>query len=267
MFIALLTMAAIAVGAALWLTRPHVKEGNLAKMIDDILPQTQCTKCGYPGCMPYAEAIASNRADINLCPPGGEEGIRMIARLLGVRFKPFDEDVLLKPKSLAVIDENLCIGCTLCLQACPVDAIAGTAKQMHTIIAAECTGCELCVAPCPVECISMVPLPQQKRNKQAADHARERYVFHQYRIERDRQEKAEKLAAKEKAIKERTQGISTDPAYAAQQKIQAAIERARQAAVKPKNTENLTPQQLEKIAEIEARRAHLRELTNKQDSS
>ncbi len=159
MISALLVMVAIslALGAVLGYSALKFKvEGNpLVEKIDAVLPQTQCGQCGFPGCKPYAEAIAKGEADINLCPPGGEEGIRKLADLLGVEFKPFGEGAAPKGKMVAVIDEDICIGCTLCLQACPVDAIAGAAKQMHTIIASECTGCELCVAPCPVDCISM----------------------------------------------------------------------------------------------------------------
>ncbi len=133
-----------------------VTESPLVQKIDAILPQTQCGQCGFPGCKPYATAIAAGEADINQCPPGGEEGIRKLAELLGVDPKPLNaEHGAPKPKSVAVIDENLCIGCTLCIQACPVDAILGTAKHMHTVIAKECTGCELCIPPCPVDCISM----------------------------------------------------------------------------------------------------------------
>ena len=133
-----------------------VTESPLVEKIDAILPQTQCGQCGFPGCKPYATAIAAGEADINQCPPGGEEGIRKLAELLGVDFKPLNaEHGAPKPKSVAVIDENLCIGCTLCIQACPVDAILGAAKHMHTVIAKECTGCELCIPPCPVDCISM----------------------------------------------------------------------------------------------------------------
>jgi electron transport complex protein RnfB len=131
-------------------------QGNpLVEKIDAVLPQTQCGQCGYPGCKPYAEAIAKGEAEINKCPPGGEDGIHKLADLLGKEFIPFGEGAAPKAKSVAFIDENTCIGCTLCIQACPVDAIAGAAKQMHTIIASECTGCELCLAPCPVDCISM----------------------------------------------------------------------------------------------------------------
>ncbi len=163
--IALFVMAGLAIvlGAVLGYSAIRFKvEGNpLVEKIDAILPQTQCGQCGFPGCKPYATAIANEEADINRCPPGGEEGIRKLAELLGREFKPFGEGAAQpKPKAVAIIDENICIGCTLCLQACPVDAISGAAKQMHTIIASECTGCELCVAPCPVDCISMVPLPQ-----------------------------------------------------------------------------------------------------------
>ncbi|GAB4122166.1 MAG: electron transport complex subunit RsxB [Sideroxydans sp.] len=140
-------------------------EGNpLVEKIDAVLPQTQCGQCGYPGCKPYAEAIAKGEADINQCPPGGEDGIRKLADLLGVEFKPFGGNTQPKPKSVALIDENTCIGCTLCIQACPVDAIVGAAKQMHTVIASECTGCELCVAPCPVDCITMEPIPESVAN-------------------------------------------------------------------------------------------------------
>ncbi len=161
---ALLVMLAIAVvlGAVLGFAAIKFRvEGNpMVDKIDAILPQTQCGQCGFPGCKPYATAIANGEADINLCPPGGEEGIHKLADLLGRDFVPYGGDTAPKPKSVAFIDENNCIGCTLCTQACPVDAIAGAAKQMHTIIAAECTGCELCVAPCPVDCISMIPIEE-----------------------------------------------------------------------------------------------------------
>ncbi|MFP4639789.1 MAG: electron transport complex subunit RsxB [Guyparkeria sp.] len=137
-------------------------EGNpLADRIDELLPQTQCGQCGYPGCRPYAEAIAKGEADINRCPPGGESTIRNLAELLDVEVKPLDDDLEVQEvKKLAVIDEEVCIGCTKCIQACPVDAILGAAKQMHTVIEDECTGCELCVEPCPVDCIDMVPVEE-----------------------------------------------------------------------------------------------------------
>ncbi|MCL4315346.1 MAG: electron transport complex subunit RsxB [Gammaproteobacteria bacterium] len=139
--------------------RFRVEGDPLVNKIDALLPQTQCGQCGYPGCRPYATAIASGEADINQCPPGGEAGIIALADLLGRDPKPLNaKHGTLKPKMVAVIDEPLCIGCTLCIQACPVDAILGAAKQMHTVIEQECTGCELCVAPCPVDCIRMEPV-------------------------------------------------------------------------------------------------------------
>ncbi|MDP2833682.1 MAG: electron transport complex subunit RsxB [Pseudomonadota bacterium] len=133
----------------------RVEDDPLVEKIDAILPQTQCGQCGFPGCKPYAEAIAKGEADINKCPPGGEEGVKHLAELLGVEPKPLGAGLESKPKSVAVIDENTCIGCTLCIQACPVDAIVGAAKQMHVIVASQCTGCELCLPPCPVDCIHM----------------------------------------------------------------------------------------------------------------
>ncbi len=168
MLSALLVMAGLALvlGAVLGFSAIKFRvEGNpLIDQINAILPQTQCGQCGYPGCKPYATAIAEGTAEINLCPPGGEDGIHKLADLLGMEFKPFGGGTVIKPKSVAFIDENICIGCTLCLQACPVDAISGAAKQMHTIIASECTGCELCVTPCPVDCISMVPIEETVTN-------------------------------------------------------------------------------------------------------
>lgn len=137
----------------------------IIEKIDSILPQTQCGQCGYPGCKPYATAIASGEADINQCPPGGDDGIHKLADLLGVDYKPLNEEHgVPKPKSVAIIDEKTCIGCTLCIQACPVDAILGSAKHMHTIIEKECTGCELCLPPCPVDCIEMVSIKETTEN-------------------------------------------------------------------------------------------------------
>jgi len=138
--------------------RFRVESDPVVDRIDAILPQTQCGQCNYPGCRPYAEAIAAGEAQINQCPPGGEAGIRALADLLGVEPLPLNpENGEELPRTVAVIDEQACIGCTLCIQACPVDAILGAAKQMHTVIEAECTGCDLCLPPCPVDCIAMVP--------------------------------------------------------------------------------------------------------------
>mgnify|MGYP005842527655 CR=1 FL=1 len=169
MLTALLVMAglAVALGAVLGFANLtfRVEGSPLVEKIDAILPQTQCGQCGFPGCRPYAEAIAKGGADINQCPPGGEDGVHQLAELLGVEPKPLNQaHGIPKPKSVAVIDEETCIGCTLCIQACPVDAIVGAAKHMHTVIAAECTGCELCLPPCPVDCIAMVPVPETLEN-------------------------------------------------------------------------------------------------------
>jgi len=163
MLTAVFTLTALAIVFGLLLgfaaVRFKVEGDPLADQVDAILPQTQCGQCGYPGCRPYAEAIAAGEAEINRCPPGGETTIVALADLLGRDPIPLSEEVgEEKEKMVAVIDENTCIGCTLCIQACPVDAILGAAKQMHTVIEEECTGCELCVEPCPVDCIDMVPM-------------------------------------------------------------------------------------------------------------
>lgn len=160
-----------------------------AKQIDAVLPQTQCGLCGYKGCMPYAEALANNTAEINLCPPGGVDGLFAIAKLLDKDPTNFIAEMEQKAKSnsVAIIREAECIGCTKCIQACPVDAILGAAKQMHTVISDECTGCELCIAPCPVDCIDMLPVMDDK--KQRADHYRHRYHARLLRL----QQKTDKM--------------------------------------------------------------------------
>ncbi len=140
-------------------------DGNpVVDKIDSVLPQTQCGQCGFPGCRSYAEAIVNGEAEINLCPPGGESSMLSLAQLLDKQPVPLDE-LLLEEKieTVAIIDEQTCIGCTLCIQACPVDAILGTSKKMHTVMTHECTGCELCLPPCPVDCIKMLPLEQDLR--------------------------------------------------------------------------------------------------------
>ena len=139
--------------------RFRVEGDPIAEQVNALLPQTQCGQCGYPGCKPYAEAIAKGDK-INKCPPGGEATIQALADLLDVEVEPLDAVEGEKPQMVAFIREAECIGCTKCIQACPVDAIVGAAKQMHTIVAADCTGCELCLAPCPVDCISMQPIAE-----------------------------------------------------------------------------------------------------------
>jgi len=164
--IALVGLAAVS-GAILGFAAVRFKtDGNpIVDQINDILPQTQCGQCGYPGCRPYAEAIASEEAQINQCPPGGEAGIQALADLLDVEALPLDAEHGEEAVSqVAFIREDECIGCTKCIQACPVDAILGAAKQMHTVIVSECTGCDLCVEPCPVDCIDMIPEEQSLTN-------------------------------------------------------------------------------------------------------
>jgi Na+-translocating ferredoxin:NAD+ oxidoreductase subunit B len=162
--IAVLALSGMAIlfGAILGAASVKFKvEGDpLVEQIDTLLPQTQCGQCGYPGCKPYATAIADGKADINRCPPGGHTTIQALADLLGVEAKPLDAEhgVEAEVKTVAYIHEDLCIGCTKCIQACPVDAILGAAKLMHTVIVSECTGCDLCVEPCPVDCIDMLPV-------------------------------------------------------------------------------------------------------------
>ena len=158
MLIAIFTIAliALAAGVALsyaWRELPS-GESELVEQVNELLPQTQCAQCGYPGCRPYAAAVADGTAAINLCPPGGEETVRRLADLLGREVLPLAGPAADK-NTVAVIDEARCIGCTHCRSACPVDAIIGAHQLMHTVITDECTGCELCIAPCPVDCITM----------------------------------------------------------------------------------------------------------------
>ncbi|ADN76439.1 electron transport complex, RnfABCDGE type, B subunit [Ferrimonas balearica DSM 9799] len=143
--------------------RFKVEGDPMVEQIEQALPQTQCGQCGFPGCRPYAEAIAKGEAPINRCPPGGEATVQKLADMLGVEPEPLDADADSRPK-VAYIREAECIGCTKCIQACPVDAIIGTGKQMHTVLADQCTGCDLCVEPCPVDCIEMRPIATTTQN-------------------------------------------------------------------------------------------------------
>lgn len=177
---------------------------SLANQLEDALPQTQCTKCGFPSCRAYAEAIALGQANYNQCPPGGAVGVARLAAILArPRIALNIEHGNERPRPVALIDEAQCIGCTLCIQACPVDAIMGAAKQMHTVISALCTGCDLCVAPCPVDCISMVNVTGEKTGWDAwsqaqADQARKQFHARNARLLREKKENDERLLAKAK---------------------------------------------------------------------
>ena len=194
----------------------HIEKINL---MDACLPQTQCRQCGYAGCKPYAMAIVDGEADINQCPPGGEAGVRQLAMLMGVQYKPLNPiHGTEKPKAIAFIVEETCIGCTLCIQACPVDAILGASKMMHTVISQECTGCELCLPVCPMDCIVMEPIikldslrldsgflqkiaQEAQEFKATNDLARERYNFRLLRQAREQQEATQKQLERAEFIK------------------------------------------------------------------
>jgi electron transport complex protein RnfB len=165
-----------------------------AARIDALLPQTQCTRCGYSGCLPYAGAIAGGEAEINQCPPGGSATIRALAELLERDFLPLNpvNGVESAPR-LAWIDEQRCIGCARCLPPCPVDAIVGAAKYLHTVLSDRCTGCELCLAPCPVDCIEMRPAPAPTASQAALN--RERYQAHTQRLQRRAEERRQQVDA------------------------------------------------------------------------
>ena len=174
---------------------------TLATQIDAMLPQTQCEQCGYHGCRPYAEAIARGDAEINQCPPGGAAGIEKLARLLGRPALGLDpEHGIEKPRMLARIIEFDCIGCTKCIQACPVDAIVGAPKLMHTVLADDCTGCELCVAACPVDCIVLVPMPLEQIDDVHANAARANFQQREARLMREHAEREAELAARKAAV-------------------------------------------------------------------
>ena len=213
--------------------------------IDRALPQTQCTRCGYPDCRSYAQAIFEGSAAINRCPPGGAEGIARLAAIVGTAVQPLDVSHGVEgPRRLAVIDEATCIGCTLCLPACPVDSILGGPKAMHTVMASLCTGCELCIPACPVDCISLIDVTGEQTgwaawSPQRADEAKARYGFHKFRLQRDRSERHARLEARALALKPLAVGPSpeadsvtpqADPAPATDTKravIDAALARAR----------------------------------------
>jgi electron transport complex protein RnfB len=209
--------------------------GTLAEALNDALPQTQCTRCGYPDCHSYAVAMAAGEADINRCPPGGAQGIVRLAALTNRPVQPLDPAHGSEgPRAVALIDEDWCIGCTLCIKACPVDCIVGASKVMHTVLTAQCTGCELCVPVCPVDCIAMLPVTSKTGwdawSAPQADEARHRYAFHRLRVARDERENDERLAAKAQAklADLASHSLHTDPDTLAAKRavIEAALQRA-----------------------------------------
>lgn len=195
--------------------------------VDAVLPQTQCQECGYNGCRPYAEAIVHNNERIDLCLPGGTSVLQKLGQLTQQDPTPYWEQMQnkQKPQQIAVIREDECIGCTKCIQACPVDAIIGASKQMHTIIAQECTGCELCIEPCPVDCIELMQTGEANAITQAqADHYRQRYEAHQQRQEKRRQAERRRYQKAKNAYHEKKQASKADK----QAFIQQALQRAQQ---------------------------------------
>jgi electron transport complex protein RnfB len=209
----------------------------LVGRIHDALPQTQCKRCGYPDCLGYARALAADEADINQCPPGGAEGVYLLSALTGRPAKPIDPDFGAEgPRTLAFIDEDWCIGCTLCIAACPVDAIVGANKRMHTVIEAHCTGCELCLPVCPVDCILLENVSGTATGWQAwsapqAQQARRRYEQRSVRLEREGVEQAQRLVAKAelKVSDIAAHSLHTDPEVLSKKRsiIEAALARAR----------------------------------------
>lgn len=202
---------------------------QLVQKIDDLLPQTQCTQCGFEGCLPYANALANNEADLNRCPPGGEPTIVALAALLNKSPKPVDPSCgITIERHIANISPQHCIGCTLCIKACPVDAIVGSSKRRHAVIAELCTGCELCIPPCPVDCIDMVFIPEFSDWDQTQAHAaRTRMQNRTIRLKRQKEEQANRLESKAIHKLDELDNTPSPDAAAKKAVVQAALARAR----------------------------------------
>lgn len=215
---------------------PDDTGAHLAAQLDAALPQTQCTRCGYPDCRAYAQAMAEGATEINRCPPGGAEGVVRLAQISGRPAQPLDPECGAEgPLKLALIDEAWCIGCTLCIKACPVDCIIGASKQMHTVIADQCTGCELCLPVCPVDCIAMVTVHATRTGWAAwsapqADASKDRYEFRQQRLQREAVAHGQRLEAKAHAKLADLPGLTRGGADAELQRKRAVIEAALQRA-------------------------------------
>jgi len=215
-------------------TDPHATPtpgvASLAQRIDALLPQTQCTRCGYPDCRSYADAVATGAAALNQCPPGGAEGIRQLAALLGQPERPLNPEFGDEgPRRVVYIEEATCIGCTLCIQACPVDAIVGAPKRMHAVIESDCTGCELCLPVCPMDCIALEDASDGATGWAAwstaqADTARARHAARSQRLARDAREESQRLSAQAAPPQDEAAHADADPKRAA---IAAALARAR----------------------------------------
>jgi len=213
-------------------------ENTLFARINAALPQTQCTRCGYPDCAAYARSIASGNAAINQCPPGGAEGVQRLSAITGLPALPLNPaNGIEGPRAVAIIDEAWCIGCTLCIKVCPTDAIMGSNKMMHTVIEPYCTGCELCVPVCPVDCIGLKNVTGEKTgwsawSQELSDLARSRYAFHSAKAKREKTESDENLEKKalEKLTDLSTHSLHTDPVALGKKRaiIEAAVARARE---------------------------------------